>query len=165
MKYVHTKRYKAIGANAVDEQGNLDLAEFINIARDDALSYPKVVHRTYPPPTEARMENTIKPFVARSVYVNDILLDALGKKLGLPANSLSGRHRIDEASGSETRCIKNPPRPSEMSESRSVIGAHTDFGSLVSTPLHMHPGLPYQHLLSVIFAQSSGWTPSKETWN
>lgn len=126
------RSYKAAGANAVDEHGNLDLAEFINVSKDDALAYPRVAHRRYPPPTEARMESTIKPFVQRSIYVNDVLLGALGGKLGLPPNALGDRHKIDELSGSETRCIKNPPRPAGMSESRSVVGAHTDFGSLVS---------------------------------
>ena len=39
------RRYKAAGANAVDETGALDTVEFINVAKDDALAWPSKVHR------------------------------------------------------------------------------------------------------------------------
>ncbi|KAF7967846.1 hypothetical protein HWV62_32888 [Athelia sp. TMB] len=122
--------YKAKGANAVDETGALDTVEFINIAKDDALAWPRVARRSYPSATNARMESTIVPFVRKSLEVNATLMEVFNDRLGLPAGTLAQRHTIDEFSGSEARCIKNPPRPQGMSEEQRAIGAHTDFGSL-----------------------------------
>jgi len=122
--------YKAAGANATDETGNLDTVEFINVSKDDALAWPNVVHRTYPPTVNARMENTVKPFIRKSVEVNNTLLAVLNDRLGLPEGALAKCHQIDKPSGSESRVIKNPPKPGGISEEKAAIGAHTDFGSL-----------------------------------
>jgi isopenicillin N synthase-like dioxygenase len=122
--------YKAAGANATDEYGTLDTVEFINIAKDDALSWPKPVRRTYPAPTQARMESTIVPFVRKSLAVNTTLLNVLNDRLGLPEGALARKHAMEEFSGSEARCIKSSPRPEGISEEQRAIGAHTDFGSL-----------------------------------
>ena len=54
------------------------------------------------------------------------------KRLGFKEGTLTQLHRLDETSGSETRCIKNPPRPGGISEEKAALGAHTDFGSMVS---------------------------------
>ncbi|KAI0959046.1 hypothetical protein AcW1_003993 [Taiwanofungus camphoratus] len=122
--------YKAAGANATDETGALDTAEFINVSKDDALAWPNQVHRTYPTTVNARMETTIKPFVRRSLEVNHTLLDVLNAKLGLPEGALARRHTVSEFSGSEARCIKTPPFPDGVSEEKAALGSHTDFGSL-----------------------------------
>ncbi|KAH9887649.1 Clavaminate synthase-like protein [Cubamyces lactineus] len=122
--------YKAAGANATDETGALDTVEFINVAKDDALAWPNKVHRDYPSTVNARMENTIKPFVQKSLEVNYTLLEVLGERLGLPKGALEQVHVLEEPSGSETRVIKNPPRPEGMPEDKAALGAHTDFGSL-----------------------------------
>jgi isopenicillin N synthase-like dioxygenase len=124
-------RYKAAGANATDEYGTLDTVEFINVAKDDALAWPKIARRTYPQPIAARMESTIAPFVRKSLAVNATLLEVFNDRLGLPEGELAKRHAMEEFSGSEARCIRNPPRPQGMSEEQRAIGAHTDFGSLV----------------------------------
>jgi isopenicillin N synthase-like dioxygenase len=121
--------YKAAGANATDASGNLDTVEFINVSMDDALAYPTVAHREYPAPVNARMESTIKPFITKSVEVNKTLMRVFEKRLGLPEGKLLDLHFNGEHSGSESRCIKNPPKP-PMSEEQAAIGAHTDFGSL-----------------------------------
>jgi isopenicillin N synthase-like dioxygenase len=123
-------RYKAAGANATDETGAPDTIEFINVSKDDALSYPAAKHRTYPSATAARMESTITPFVRQSIAVNDVLLAVLNDRLGLPPGALADKHRMDEPSASETRVIKNP-RNQNMPPDKVAIGAHTDFGSLV----------------------------------
>lgn len=78
------------------------------------------------------MESTIVPFVKKSTEINDLLLALLGKRLYLPEDALSKRHRLDERSASETRCIKKPPTFGAARETNPAIGAHTDFGSLVS---------------------------------
>jgi len=124
--------YKASGANAVDELGNLDTVEFINISQDDALAWPETVHRTYPRTVNARMENTIVPFVKKSRAINVVLLGILERKLRLPEGELLEKHSEKEPSGSETRCIKSPPRASGEKQT-TAIGAHTDFGSLVNS--------------------------------
>jgi len=122
--------YKAKGANAVDDTGAKDTVEFINVSRDDTLAYPKVVHRTYPSTVNARMESTIVPFVKKSSQVNDLMMEVLGDRLGFPKGTLSEKHRWEEKSGSETRCIKKLPTTEIMTEAKSAIGAHTDFGSM-----------------------------------
>lgn len=78
------------------------------------------------------MESTIVPFVRKSLEVNQTLMDVFNDRLGLPKETLASKHTLEEFSGSEARCIKNPPRPQGMSEEQRAIGAHTDFGSLVS---------------------------------
>lgn len=125
-------RYKAAGVNASDEYGTPDTVEFINVSKDDALAFPKVVHRSYPSTVNARMESTIKPFVQKSLEVNYTILNVFEKKLGLPSGALLDRHLVDQLSCSEARCIRNPPKKSaDGSEKDKVgIGAHTDFGSL-----------------------------------
>ena len=126
--------YKASGANAVDEFGNLDTVEFINVSQDDTLAWPGTVHRTYPRTVNVRMENTIIPFVKKSRAINFVLLGILERKLGLPEGELLKRHSDSDPSGSETRCIKSPPRaPGE--KQTTAIGAHTDFGSLVNAAI------------------------------
>jgi len=123
--------YKAAGANATDETGALDTVEFINVSKDDALSYPTTTHRTYPSTVNARMEGTITPFVRSSMNITRDLLNVLGDRLGLPAGTMDKLHTEKEVSGSETRTIKNPPvGQRNMSADKVAIGAHTDFGSL-----------------------------------
>lgn len=75
--------YKKVGANATDETGALDTVEFINIAKDDALAWPQIAHRTYPSTVNARMDSTIKPFVRKSIEINNTLLGVLNDRLGV----------------------------------------------------------------------------------
>ncbi|KAJ7485748.1 hypothetical protein FB451DRAFT_64354 [Mycena latifolia] len=117
--------YKAAGANAVDATGMLDTAQFINVAKDDALAWPAQARRSYPSTVNARMESTIIPFVEKSLAVNNTLLEAFNDKLGLPKGTMLKQHPREEYSGSEARCLFSPPILD-----RQVIGAHTDFGSL-----------------------------------
>ena len=95
------------------------------------MAWPGKVHREYPSAVNARMESTIKPFVQKSLAVNYSLMDVLNERLGLPKGALADQHPLEEPSGSESRCIKNPPKPEGISEEQAAIGAHTDFGSLV----------------------------------
>lgn len=125
--------YKAAGVNATDETGARDTVEFINISKDDVLAYPEQVHRDYPSTVNARMGPTIKPFVKKSLAINTTLLGVLNNKLGLPQGTLAKLHPPEQHSGCEARCIKNPPPiDSALAQARAAIGAHTDFGSLVS---------------------------------
>lgn len=101
--------------------------EFLNIAQDDALTWPKPTHRTYPSTVNARMGTTIIPFVRKSIDVNMTMLAILEVQLGLPRGELLRLHSLDGPSGGEARCIKTPPN-----QSTAGVGAHTDFGTLVS---------------------------------
>ena len=79
------------------------------------------------------MELTIKPFVEKSLEINNTILRVFEEKLCLPPGSLLQRHLRDTRSTSEARCIKNPPKlaggtPDE--KEKVALGAHTDFGSL-----------------------------------
>lgn len=112
----------------MNASGQKDTSEFINIAKDDALAWPKQACRAYPPTVNARMESTIVPFVRKSLEVNDTLIGIFNDKLGLPDGALQKRHLMDEPSCCEARCIKIPPNPDDQ---HTALGAHTDFGSLV----------------------------------
>ncbi|KAH8111455.1 Clavaminate synthase-like protein [Phellopilus nigrolimitatus] len=147
--------YKAAGLNATDEHGSRDTVEFINIAKDDALAYPNTVHRTYPSTVNARMDLAIKPFVHKSLEVNKTIISVFEKKLGLAAGTLLKFHLDEEPSGSEARCIKNPPKRTPAAEidaakDKVALGAHTDFGSL--SFLHNRLGG-----LQVLPPGSAGW--------
>lgn len=119
-----------MGANAVDASGKKDSVEFINVAKDDALAWPKQARRAYPSTVNARMESTIGPFIRKSLEVNNTLLDVFNDKLGLPAGKLMEKHPMEEQSGSESRVTRTPPTPPQ--EKGQLLGSHTDFGSLVS---------------------------------
>ncbi|KAK7452195.1 hypothetical protein VKT23_012298 [Stygiomarasmius scandens] len=121
--------YKAKGASAVDAEGNPDTVEWMNVSKDDALSYPKPARRTYPHTVNARMKSTITPFVQKSVDINDTILAIFNEKLELPEGALDKLHTgSGEFSGCETRVIRNPA--AGLAADRMAIGAHTDFGSL-----------------------------------
>ncbi|THV05873.1 Clavaminate synthase-like protein [Dendrothele bispora CBS 962.96] len=121
--------YKAVGASAVDAEGNPDTIESLNVSKDDALSYPKPARRTYPRTVNNRMGSTITPFVRKSVDINDTIIAIFNEKLGLPEGTLDSLHTgSGEFSGSETRVIKS--RAAGLPADRMAIGAHTDFGSL-----------------------------------
>ncbi|KAH7886429.1 hypothetical protein F5I97DRAFT_2028978 [Phlebopus sp. FC_14] len=122
--------YKKAGANAVDASGSPDTVEFINVSKDDALAFPRVVHRTYPEPTTAAIPTVVEPFVRKSLEINNALLRTFNQKLGLPDGTLEKLHSLEEHSGSEARVIRNPPAPSGGSPDKVSLGAHTDFGSL-----------------------------------
>ncbi|THH00008.1 hypothetical protein EW026_g2464 [Hermanssonia centrifuga] len=118
--------YKARGTIATDKNGTRDNVEFLNISQNDTLSWPRVTHRTYPSTVNTRMNNTILPFVRKSMAVNNTFLSFFECKLGLPSGELTNRHAPSELNGGEARCIRTPPR-----QTSAGVGAHTDFGSLV----------------------------------
>jgi isopenicillin N synthase-like dioxygenase len=126
--------YKAKGATVVDAAGNRDTVEFITVNSDDAMHYPEVRQRTYPDTCNKVMKSVIRPFVEQSMEVNNVLLRAFEKKLGLPAESLVELHTNVEAS--EARCIKSgviagpPPTEAEAKKPHVALLPHTDFGSL-----------------------------------
>lgn len=122
-------RYKARGTIATDLHGTRDTVEFLNIAQDDALSWPRPTHRIYPPTVNERMKDAVTPFVRKSMAVNNTILDIFERLLGLPRGALADLHTTDKLSGSEARVVKTPPNQSSVG-----IGAHTDFGTLVSIP-------------------------------
>ncbi|OCH95737.1 Clavaminate synthase-like protein [Obba rivulosa] len=117
--------YKARGTIATDANGTRDCVEFLNIAQDDALSWPRPTHRTYPRTVNARMEGTISPFVRKSMKINQTLLAIFEKCLGLPDGELARLHSQRETCGGEARCVKSP-----ANQATTGIGAHTDFGTL-----------------------------------
>ena len=81
--------YKGAGLSALDESGKGDTAEFLNIAKDDAIAWPTKVHREYPAPVNAHMADAVKPFVQKSIEVNNTLISVFNDKLGLPKGALA----------------------------------------------------------------------------
>ena len=76
------------------------------------------------------MLTAVRPFIEKSTEVNDTILDVLNDRLGLPKGELAKRHDVGEKSGCEARAIRNAPNQVYSAE-KAVLGAHTDFGSLV----------------------------------
>ncbi|KIK37266.1 hypothetical protein CY34DRAFT_26078 [Suillus luteus UH-Slu-Lm8-n1] len=131
--------YKKVGAQAIDGTGKfVDNIEFMNVSKDDALAYPQVVHLTYPSTINARMENTVAPFVRKSLDVTYVTLNIFNDKLGLPEGTLESLHAMDEHSACEVRCTRSPPLQDKAAMNRAMLAAHTDFGSL--TILHNRLG-------------------------
>lgn len=103
------------------------------MAKDDALAFPKAIHRTYPPLVADAFPTTLTPFVKRSIEINETLLRVLGEKLGLEDGVMESMHIKEERSGCVTRVIRTPPQQGkpQVLEEQALLGAHTDFGSLV----------------------------------
>lgn len=140
------------------------MVEFINASKDDALAWPNRIHREYPSTVNARMENTIRPFVQKSVDINTTFIDIFNNKLGLPKGTLASRHTLYDPSGSEARCIKSPPRPGGVDDAKTALGAHTDFGSLVSDLAFLHTVSVYLTCTSVAPAQPGRWITGLASW-
>ncbi|KAF9243098.1 hypothetical protein BU15DRAFT_86517 [Melanogaster broomeanus] len=122
--------YKKAGSSAIDASGQLDAVEFINVAKDDALAFPRVALRTYPAPTTAAIPTAVAPFVRKALVINYTVLRIFNERLGLPEGTLDRLHDFEEYSGSEARVIRSPPLPGKAAADRATLGAHTDFGSL-----------------------------------
>ena len=73
------------------------------------------------------MTDTVIPFVRKSIEVNMTMLAIFEHQLGLSQGELLRLHSLDGPCGGEARCIKTPPN-----QSTAGVGAHTDFGTLVS---------------------------------
>jgi hypothetical protein len=143
----------------------VDNIEFINVSKDDALAYPQVVHITYPSTINARMENTVAPFVRKSLDVTYVVLDIFNDKLGLPEGTLESLHAMDEHSACEVRCTRSPPLPDKEAMDRAMLAAHSDFGSLVGCSIYASVVVTETFVLPDHLAQSAGWTPSDAPWS
>ncbi|KAJ8594553.1 Clavaminate synthase-like protein [Rhizopogon salebrosus TDB-379] len=123
--------YKKVGAQATDATGkSVDSVEFFNVSKDDALAYPQVVHITYPSTVNARMEDTIAPFVRKALDVTFVVLKLFDDKLGLPEGTLESLHAMEDLSGCEARCIRSLPPLGNATAERPTLASHTDFGTL-----------------------------------
>ncbi|KAI0751879.1 Clavaminate synthase-like protein [Daedaleopsis nitida] len=127
--------YKAAGVQAIDDKGTRDSTEFLNISMNDAFAWPQYVHRTYPETVNARMTSTIRPFIEKSLVINNTFLNIFDEKLALPAGSLARFHQTDEQGDSLARCIRAPPR---APDEKLFVPPHTDFGTI--TFLHNRTG-------------------------
>ncbi|KAI9059088.1 Clavaminate synthase-like protein [Trametes sanguinea] len=120
--------YKAAGMQFMDDNGTKDVTEFLNISKDDALAWPTPYHRTYPSTVNECMESAVKPFIQKSLTINNFVIDILNDKLGLPKGTLAALHNPAEASGCTARCIRAPPHMER--DNKTFLNPHTDFGSL-----------------------------------
>lgn len=132
------RRYSVVGLTEVYDS-QLDCIEFFNVSKDDALAFPKVAHRTYPAPATEAIPTVVNPFVVKSLEVNHLVIRIFNDRLGLPEGTLERLHSYEEYSGSEARVTRSPLRPGQGMADKATLGAHTDFGSLVSRT-------PYQGL-------------------
>ncbi|KAF8901001.1 Clavaminate synthase-like protein [Gymnopilus junonius] len=119
--------YRHAGATYTDVDGSTDVAEFINISKDDALTYPDVIHKVYPAPVNSHMKEVVRPFIQACLKSSAVLMDVFNEKLQLPIGTLSELHRPEKECISEARCIRVPPA---LKDTKVALGAHTDFGSI-----------------------------------
>ena len=103
------------------------------------------------------MESTIRPFVRKSLEINDLFLEVFNDKLGLAAGTLLEKHKTEEFSGSEARIIRNKPT---SSTTKQAIVSHTDFGSLVSLTLGSCEESVYNYRL-ISHSSTTGWEDYK----
>lgn len=129
----------------------MDTVEFFNVSKDDALAYPQVVHITYPSTANARMENTIAPFVRKALDVTYAVFKVFDDKLGLPEGTLESLHAMEDLSGCEARCIRSLPRQGKAATESPALASHTDFGSLVGYLLETCG----QYCIDVCFTRAS----------
>ncbi|KAF8154117.1 hypothetical protein B0H34DRAFT_784130 [Crassisporium funariophilum] len=119
--------YRVAGATYTDVDGSTDVAEFINVSKDDAMVYPRVVNKAYPTTVNACMESAVRPFIQACVDVSRVMLEIFNNKLELPDGALAERHRTETECISESRCIRVPPTSQDV---KIALGPHTDFGSI-----------------------------------
>ena len=100
-----------------------------SISKGDALGRPEIVDRTYPPCVEDRML-AIREFTLASENINRTIMDLISDRLGLSRAILREKHTSPGLAISQSRLVRTPPRPVDRNE--VALGAHTDFGSLVS---------------------------------
>ncbi|KAL4919826.1 hypothetical protein BDW62DRAFT_216697 [Aspergillus aurantiobrunneus] len=107
--------YKAQGAAAIDQQGNLDRNEFYTVSKDDILD----ISEPLPAPDVLKNKHsTLESFIQCSHSIVMLILDLLDADLGLPESTLTNIHRLHGA----------PPQPAN--DRRTALGEHTDFGSV-----------------------------------
>uniref|UniRef100_A0A8H8CK73 Fe2OG dioxygenase domain-containing protein n=1 Tax=Psilocybe cubensis TaxID=181762 RepID=A0A8H8CK73_PSICU len=119
--------YREAGKKYVDAEGSLDASEYINVAKDDAMAYPRIVHRDYPAPVNRYMQDTIIPFVQTCIEQSKVVMRVFENKLGLPLGTLMALHDPGKTCISEARCIKVAATPKGT---KIALGQHTDYGSL-----------------------------------
>ncbi|KAL2062540.1 hypothetical protein VTL71DRAFT_6806 [Oculimacula yallundae] len=118
--------YKGFGSAVVDEEGNLDRNEFYNIPKDDFLgissspfAHPQLLYDH---------KDTIVSYMNTSHSLVTLILRHITEHLHLPPETLTSMHRKSQLSGDQIRLVKSPPQP--LSDQRTALGKHTDFGSI-----------------------------------
>ena len=111
------------------------------------------------------MESTVKPFIEKSLEVNNAIMDILNDKLDLKKGRLLEFHTNEEFSGSEARIIRNPPTSNTQ---RIALGSHTDFGSLVREVFKIHGQCTEASVLQSFLHNRQGGLqvlpPGSDTW-
>ncbi len=118
-------RYKAQGAAIVDKNGTKDRCEFFTISSDELHG---IAPASAVPSTIEGNWSLFQSFTTMAHNTIITILNSLDAPLGLPAGTLSQRHRITEPSGGSARILKYPPQP--LDDQRISHAPHTDFGSV-----------------------------------
>ncbi|KIK64403.1 hypothetical protein GYMLUDRAFT_983361 [Collybiopsis luxurians FD-317 M1] len=129
--------YKRIGSKDAANDGGQPTTELIDIAKDDALAWPKATRRIYPSTVNSHMDSAVVPFIQKSIEMTTTILDIFASKLGLPKGALTRLHSAEEADLSESRTIKTPKNLPP--EKQTQFGTHIFPGSLCY--LHSKPPL------------------------
>eukprot|EP00732_Lithocolla_globosa_P003038 Lithocolla_globosa_v1_NODE_2243_length_2092_cov_5.676485.p1 type:complete len:346 gc:universal NODE_2243_length_2092_cov_5.676485:156-1193(+) len=119
--------YKASGGHVIDENGTPDNTEVYNLSKDDIF---QLAPQKHPPPIQP-CRNRIRTFMTSAHGVALTILHLLTETFGLPDESLTSLHHIEQRSGDHVRLTLSTPSPKLASNPGSVIlGEHTDFGSV-----------------------------------
>ncbi|KAF2398036.1 Clavaminate synthase-like protein [Trichodelitschia bisporula] len=117
--------YKGYGAGIIDAAGTPDRNEFYNVSKDDILGLSLPLRA---PDLLTPHRPLFTSFIHAAHSLTLLVLDILNMKLQLPPGTLTTLHALDKPSGDQVRMIKAPPQPPQ--DQRTVLGAHTDFGSV-----------------------------------
>jgi len=102
------------------------------------LAFPEVVQATYPAPAIAAMPTVLRPFIRKSLEVNNTIIRIFNNRLGLPEGTLERLHSDEELSFSAANVIRMQPMSEQAVADKPMLVAHTDYGSL--TILHNRLG-------------------------
>jgi len=76
------------------------------------------------------MPTVLRPFISKSLEVNNTIIRIFNDRLGLPEGTLQRLHSDEELSFSGVRVIRIQPTPEQAVADQPKLVAHTDFGSL-----------------------------------
>lgn len=132
--------WKPSGAIAhADPHKRSDVGQFWNVSKDDVLQTPGCLNLPYPSPLKEEIQEgkVFKQFMGDAHSTGMVILDALARKVGIPAEDFAEKHKFTELSGDHVRLTWGPGDPEATSEggkteanTRITTFGHTDFGSI-----------------------------------
>lgn len=118
-----------LGSTKVDSAGTRDMAEFMNVGKNDMIVPDSEMHKQWP--KVVLEEKQLFASYSREAHgIGMLVMDILARNLGIDPTEITSRHKIEERAGDHVRITRGPPRKTvEMPEIQTP--SHTDFGTYV----------------------------------